>query len=94
MYIIIKKSFSHTVYKISSKRAFLTFDLELRSKVIAPTGSQYMNSYMYTIQKKSLSPIVCKISMKRTFLTSDLDLRSNLTLTSGQRSQHQIEAHI
>ena len=56
----------------------MTFDLDPRSKVIAPNESPYMISYMYTIQKKSLSLIVCKISSKRAFLTFDLDLRSKV----------------
>ena len=56
----------------------MTFDLDSKSKVIAPNESPYMISYMYTIQKKSLSLIVCKISSKRAFLTFDLDLRSKV----------------
>ena len=67
MYIIQIKSLSLIVSKILVKIAFLTFDLDPRSKVMAPNESPYMISYMYIIQMKSLSLIVSKILVKIAF---------------------------
>ena len=61
-----------------SKIAFLTFDLDLRSKVMAPNESPYMISYMSTIQMGSLSLIVFDIFDNKAYLTFDLGLRSNI----------------
>ena len=49
------KSLSLIVCKIFAKIAFLTFDLDPRSKVMAPNESPYMISYMSIIQMKSIS---------------------------------------
>ena len=76
---------SHS-FQYISENSILTFDLDPRSKVMAPNESPYMISYMYTIQMKSLSLIVSKIVVKIAFVTFDLDL--------GQRSWHQMKANI
>ena len=64
MHIIQMKSLSLIVCKIFAEIAFLTFDLDPRSKVMAPNESPYMISYMSIIQMKSLSRIVSKILVK------------------------------
>ena len=55
------KSLSLIVCKILAKIAFLTFDLDLRSKVMAPNESPYMISYMSIIQMKAIALIVSEI---------------------------------
>ena len=65
MCIIQMKSLSLIVCKIFAKIAFLTFDLDPRSKVVAPNESLYMISYMGIIQMKSLFFIVCEIFAKK-----------------------------
>ena len=55
------KSLSLIVCKILAKIAFLTFDLDLRSKVMAPNESPYMISYMSIIQMESLALMVTEI---------------------------------
>ena len=55
------KSLSLIVCKIFAKIAFLTFDLDPRSKVMAPNESPYMISYMSTIQMESLALMVTEI---------------------------------
>ena len=67
MYIIQMKSLFLIVCRIFAKIAFLTFDLDPRSKVMAPNESLYMISYMGIIQMKSLSFIVCEIFAKTDF---------------------------
>ena len=47
--------------KILAKIAFLTFDLDLRSKVMAPNERPYMISYMSIIQMESLTLMVKEI---------------------------------
>ena len=42
----------------------MTFDLESRSKVMAPNESPYMVSYVFVIQTESLTLVVCDISEK------------------------------
>ena len=61
------KSLSLIVCEIFVKIAFLTFDLDPRSKVMAPNESPYMISYMCIIQMKSLSFIVSEIFAKKHF---------------------------
>ena len=78
MCIIQMKSLSLTGCKILGDKAFLTYDLDPRSKVMAPNESPCMISYMRIIQMKSLSLIVCKIFAKIAFLTFDLDPRSKV----------------
>ena len=48
-------------FEIYAKIAFLTFDLDPRSKVMAPNESAYMVFYMFTIQLKSLTLMVFEI---------------------------------
>ena len=60
------------------EKNILTFDLELRSKVVAPNESPYLVSYMFIIQMKSFSLMVWKIFAIIAFLTSDLDPRSKV----------------
>ena len=55
------------IYIVFANIAFLSFDRDLRSKVMAPNESTYMISYMYIIQMKSLFLIVSKILMKIAF---------------------------
>jgi len=55
------KSLSLIFCKILAKIAFLTFDLDLRSKVMAPNESPYMISYMSIIQMESLALMVTEI---------------------------------
>ena len=55
------KSLSLIVCKIFAEIAFLTFDLDPRSKVMAPNESPYMISYMSIIQMKSLALMVTEI---------------------------------
>ena len=47
--------------EIFKKHVNLTFDLDLRSKVMAPNESPYMISYMSIIQMESLSLMVTEI---------------------------------
>ena len=61
------KSLSLIVSKILVKIAFVTFDLDPRSKVMTPNESRYMISYMCIIQMKSLSVIVFEIFAKIAF---------------------------
>ena len=61
------KSLSFIVCEIFVQIAFLTFDLDPRSKVMAPNESPYMISYTCIIQMKSLSLIVSKIPVKIAF---------------------------
>merc|ERR1711893_431953 len=82
MSIIQMKSLSLVVFEIFAKMAFLTSDLGPRSKVMAANESPYMIFNMSVIQMKSLSLIFVKIA----FLTLDLG--------QGQRSWHQMKAHI
>ena len=56
----------------------MTFDLDLRSKVMSPNESPSMISYMYIIQIKSLSLVVSKILVKIAFRPLDLDPRSKV----------------
>ena len=67
MCIIQMKSLSLIVCKIFAKIAFLTFDLDPRSKVMAPNESPYMISYMSIIDIKSLSLVVFEIFAKIAF---------------------------
>ena len=69
MCIIQMKSLSLIFCKILAKIAFLTFDLDLRSKVMAPNESPYMISYMSTIQMESVSLVVFKIFEKKDHMT-------------------------
>ena len=78
MCIIQMKSLFLIVSKILEKIAFLTFDLGLRSNVMAPNKSPYMISYMSTIQTESLSLTVFEIFEKRTHMTFDLGSRSKV----------------
>ena len=80
------KSLSLIVCKIFAKMAFFTFDLDLRSKVMAPNESPYMISYMSTIQMESLSLTLFEIFDKISFETE--------VKGQGQRSLHQMKAHI
>ena len=48
-------------FEIFAKIAFLTFDLDPRSKVITPNESPYTTSYMSTIQMESLTCMVLEI---------------------------------
>ena len=61
MCIIQMKSLSLIFCKILAKIAFLTFDLDLRSKVMAPNERPYMISYMSIIQMESLTLMVKEI---------------------------------
>ena len=55
------KSPSLMDFEIFAKIAFLTFDLDPRSKVITPNESPYMTSFMSTIQWESLTLMVFEI---------------------------------
>ena len=61
MSIIQMESPSLMDFEIFAKIAFLTFDLDPRSKVITPNESPYMTSYMSTIQLESLTLMVFEI---------------------------------
>ena len=61
MCIIQMKSLSLIVCGIFVKITFWTFDLDPRSKVMAPNESPYMISYMSIIQMESLSLMVKEI---------------------------------
>ena len=80
------KSLSLIVCGIFVKITFWTFDLDPRSKVMAPNESPYMISYMCIIQMKSLAIIISEIFAKKRFWP--------LTLDQGQRSWHQMKALI
>ena len=55
------KSLSLIVCKIFAIIAYLTFDLDPRSKVMAPNESPYVISYMSIIQMESLALMVTEI---------------------------------
>ena len=61
MCIIQMKSLSLIVCGIFVKITFWTFDLDPRSKVMAPNESPYMISYMSIIQMESLALMVTEI---------------------------------
>ena len=61
MCLIQMKSLSLIVCEIFTKIAYLTFDLDPRSKVMAPNESPYMISYMSIIQMESLALMVTEI---------------------------------
>ena len=77
------ESLSLMHFEMYAKIAFLTFDLDPRSKVTAPNESAYMISYMSIIQMKSLSLIIFVIFVKIAFLTFDLgpSKRSNFFIS-------------
>ena len=56
----------------------MTFDLDTRSKVMAPNESAYMIYYMSTIQMESPCLMDFEIFAKIAFLTFDLDPRSKV----------------
>ena len=67
MCIIQMKSLSVIVCKLFAKIAFLTFDLDPKSKVMAPNESPYMISYMSIIQMEYLSLTDLEIFAKMAF---------------------------
>ena len=85
MSLIEVKSLSVMVFKIFAKNAFWLLDLWLRSKVVASNGP-YMVSYMTIIKKYLYLSLFSRYLRKKHF-----DL---LTLGKGQRSWHQMKAHI
>ena len=48
-------------FEIFAKIAFFSFDLDPRSKVIAPNESPCMISYMSTTQMESLALVLCML---------------------------------
>ena len=66
-------------FEIFAKIAFLTFDLDPRSKVITPNESPYMTSYMSTIQLESVPLMVFKIVGEKCLL--------DLSWSSGVKGQ-------
>ena len=52
-------------FQYISENSILTFNLDPRSKVMAPNESPYMISYMCTIQMESLALLICEIFEKK-----------------------------
>ena len=80
MCIIQMESPSLMDFEIFAKTAFLTFDLDPRSKVMAPNESTYMISYMCIIQMESPSFMDFEIFAKIAFLTFDLGSSSRVKM--------------
>ena len=59
-------------FEIYAKTSFLTFDLDPRSKVMAPNEESSYDFFMSTIQMESLSLTDFDIFAKIAFLTFDL----------------------
>ena len=76
------KSQSPMDFEIFAHLAFLTVELGPRSKVMAANESPFMIPYMSTIQMESLSFMEFEIFAIIAFLTQ------------GQRSWHQMKAHM
>ena len=62
---ILIKSLSFVNSEKFEKMAFLTSDLRPRSKVMAPSESPYMISYISAIQMGSLTLVICDIFEKQ-----------------------------